>query len=57
MLWLYLIVIIYYILNIITYLIIHIKKNNIKNENANYNRLISLFNDDDMNEPLLQAFT
>lgn len=56
MLWLYLVIAAYYFLNLIIFLIIHLKKNNLKVENNNYTRLVSLFEDDNMNEPLLREF-
>lgn len=56
MIWLYLVLAAFYILNLIIFIIIHLRKNNLKVENSNYTRMVSLFDNDGMNEPLLNEF-
>jgi hypothetical protein len=56
MIWLYLVLATFYVLNSIIFLIIHLKKNKLKVENSNYTRMVSLFDDDGINEPLLNEF-
>ena len=56
MIWLYIVIATFYVLNSIVFLVIHLKKNNLKVESNNYTRMVSLFDDDGMNEPLLNEF-